>query len=290
MSQFGKAASKRGKPSYFMSILGVTLVLFLLGIVGWITINSQKLIEYFKESVEVQVFLKPNIQDTARQSLQNYIAAQPYTKAVRYTDKESAKKEWMKTGGEDFTEFLDNSLLPTSIDFTLKADFVDSVRLNQIKTTIGSNPNVDEVKYPTAVVGKMQRNFNLISLVLAGVAILIAVLVIVLIDNTIRLAMFSNRFIIKTMQMVGATRWFIAKPLNVRAIVNGAVSALIAIALVYGVITVAERFLPDLQALRDNSLLLLLFLALIIIGITITLFSTHRSVVKYLRMKLDELY
>lgn len=290
MSQFGKAASKRGKPSYFMSILGVTLVLFLLGIVGWITINSQKLIEYFKESVEVQVFLNPNIQDTARQSLQNYIAAQPYTKAVRYTDKESAKKEWMKTGGEDFTEFLDNSLLPTSIDFTLKADFVDSVRLNQIKTTIGNNPNVDEVKYPTAVVGKMQRNFNLISLVLAGVAILIAVLVIVLIDNTIRLAMFSNRFIIKTMQMVGATRWFIAKPLNIRAIVNGAVSALIAIALVYGVITVAERFLPDLQALRDNGLLLLLFLALIIIGITITLFSTHRSVVKYLRMKLDELY
>jgi cell division transport system permease protein len=115
-------------------------------------------------------------------------------------------------------------------------------------------------------------------------------LVIVLIDNTIRLAMFSNRFIIKTMQMVGATRWFIAKPLNVRAIINGALSAVIAIALVYGVITVAERFLPDLQALRDNGMLLLLFLALVIIGITITLFSTHRSVVKYLRMKLDELY
>lgn len=290
MAQFGKAASKRGKPSYFMSILGVTLVLFLLGIVGWITINSQKLIEYFKESVEVQVFLKPNIQDTARQSLQQYITAQPYTKGLRFTDKESAKKEWMKSGGEDFTEFLDNSLLPTSIDFTLKADFVDSARLTGIKADISRFPIVDEVRYPTAVVGKMQRNFNLISLVLAGVALLIAVLVIVLIDNTIRLAMFSNRFIIKTMQMVGATRWFIAKPLNVRAIINGAVSALIAIALVYGVITVAERFLPDLQALRDNGLLLTLFLALIIIGITITLFSTHRSVVKYLRMKLDELY
>lgn len=290
MAQFGKAASKRGKPSYFMSILGVTLVLFLLGIVGWITINSQKLIEYFKESVEVQVFLKPNIQDTSRQALQAYITAQPYTKGLKYTDKESAKREWMKSGGEDFTEFLDNALLPTSIDFTLKADFVDSARLTAIKTDLSRFPAVDEVRYPTAVVGKMQRNFNLISLVLAGVALLIAVLVIVLIDNTIRLAMFSNRFIIKTMQMVGATRWFIAKPLNIRAIINGAVSALIAIVLVYGVIVVAERFLPDLQALRDTSLLLLLFLALIIIGITITLFSTHRSVVKYLRMKLDELY
>jgi cell division transport system permease protein len=126
--------------------------------------------------------------------------------------------------------------------------------------------------------------------VLAGVAILIAVLVIVLIDNTIRLAMFSNRFLIKTMQMVGATRWFIAKPLNVRAVVNGAISALIAIVLLYVVIITAERFLPDLRALHDNGLLIMLFIALILIGITITVFSTYRSVRKYLRMKLDELY
>jgi cell division transport system permease protein len=136
----------------------------------------------------------------------------------------------------------------------------------------------------------MQRNFNIISLVLAGVAILIAVLVIILIDNTIRLAMFSNRFLIKTMQMVGATRWFIAKPLNIRAVINGAISGVIAIVLVYLVIQVAERFLPDLKALHDTGLLVTLFLALILIGITITVFSTHRSVRKYLRMKLDELY
>jgi cell division transport system permease protein len=290
MAQFGKASSQRGKPSYFMSILGVTLVLFLIGIVGWLTINSRKLIQYFKESVEVQVFLKPNIADTARTALQDYITAQPYTKTVRYTDKETAKKEWLKSGNEDFTEFLENSLLPTSIDFTLNADFVDSTQFSTIKTDLARFSAVDEVRYPTAVVGKMQRNFNIINLVLAGIAVLISILVIVLIDNTIRLAMFSNRFLIKTMQMVGATRWFIAKPLNVRAIVNGAVSAVIAIALVYGVIVVAEKFLPDLKALHDNGLLLLLFFALILIGITITLFSTYRSVRKYLRMKLDELY
>jgi cell division transport system permease protein len=290
MAQFGKASSQRGKPSYFMSILGVTLVLFLLGIVGWLTINSQKLIQYFKESVEVQVFLKQNIHDTARQSLQNYITAQPYTKSVKYTDKETAKQEWIKSGGEDFSEFLENSLLPTSIDFTLKAEYVDSARLTSIKQVIASFPAVDEVRYPTAIVGKMQRNFNLISLVLAGVAILISILVIVLIDNTIRLAMFSNRFLIKTMQMVGATRWFITKPLNIRAIINGAISAAIAIVMVYGVVKVAEHFLPDLRALRDPGLLIFMFLALVIIGITITLFSTHRSALKYLRMKLDELY
>jgi cell division transport system permease protein len=290
MAQFGKASSQRGKPSYFMSILGVTLVLFLLGIVGWLTINSQKLIQYFKESVEVQVFLKQNIHDTARQSLQNYITAQPYTKSIKYTDKETAKQEWIKSGGEDFSEFLENSLLPTSIDFTLKAEYVDSARLASIKQVIASFPAVDEVRYPTAIVGKMQRNFNLISLVLAGVAILISILVIVLIDNTIRLAMFSNRFLIKTMQMVGATRWFITKPLNIRAIINGAISAVIAVIMVYGVVKVAEHFLPDLRALRDPGLLIFMFLALVIIGITITLFSTHRSALKYLRMKLDELY
>jgi cell division transport system permease protein len=273
-----------------MSILGVTLVLFLLGIVGWLTINSQKLIDYFKESVEVQVFLKPNIPDSSRKNLQNYITSQPYTKNLRYTDKETAKQEWLKSGGEDFTEFLENSLLPTSIDFTLKAEYVDSARLTAIKKLLSSFQSVDEVKYPTAVVSKMQRNFNLISLVLAGVAILIAILVIVLIDNTIRLAMFSNRFLIKTMQMVGATRWFITKPLNIRAVINGAISAFIAIILVYGVVLTAERFLPDLQALHDNRLLWLMFLCLFIIGITITLFSTYRSALKYLRMKLDELY
>lgn len=290
MAQNGKASMKRGKPSYFMSILGVTLVLFLLGIVGWITINSQKLMEYFKESVEVQVFLKPNVADTARQNLQAYITSQPYTKNVRFTDKESAKKEWLKSGGEDFTEFLDNSLLPTSIDFTLKAAYMDSARLTSIKADLSRFQAIDEVRYPTSVVGKMQRNFRIISLVLAGVAILIAVLVIVLIDNTIRLAMFSNRFLIKTMQMVGATRWFIAKPLNVRAVVNGAISALIAIVLLYVVISAAENLLPDLRALRDNGLLVTLFISLILIGITITVFSTYRSVQKYLRMKLDELY
>ena len=290
MAPSNKASARRGKPSYVMSIIGVTLVLLLLGIVGWLTINSRKLIQYFKESVEVQVFLRPNTPDSSKQTLQNYIASQPYTKTWKYTDKETAKKEWIKTGGEDFTQFLDNSLLPTSIDFTLKADYVDSTRLPAIKADLSRFPIVDEVKYPTVVVNKMQRNFNVINLVLGCIALLIAIAVIILIDNTIRLAMFSNRFLIKTMQMVGATRWFIARPLNMRAIINGAISGAIAMVLVYGLILLAEKLLPDLAALQDTKLLILLFVLLVLIGITITLFSTYRSVLKYLKMKLDDLY
>ena len=126
--------------------------------------------------------------------------------------------------------------------------------------------------------------------VLLTLAIVLGLVVIVLIDNTIRLAMYSNRFIIKTMQMVGATRNFISKPMNRRAVINGAVAAIIAIALIYGIILLIENFLPYLRDLRDNTKLLLLFLILILLGIGISVFSTHRSVVKYLKMKLDDLY
>ncbi len=290
MVKAGRASIKRGKPSYFMSILGVTLVLCLLGIIGLITINSKKLITNLKESVEVHVFLKQNIKDTARERLQAYITAQPYVKNVTYTDKETAKKEWVKSGGEDFTEFIDNSLLPPSIDFKIKADYLDSAKLVDIKTDLSKFYVVDEVKYPTAVVGQMVSNFRTASIILLIVALLISALVIILIDNTIRLAMFSNRFLIKTMQMVGATRWYIAKPLNIKAVINGALSGAIATAIVYVLLVFAENFFDGFKKLHDTQSLLLLGFILILIGITITVFSTHRSVIKYLRMKLDELY
>ena len=119
---------------------------------------------------------------------------------------------------------------------------------------------------------------------------MLTVLVVFSIDNTIRLAMFSNRFLIKTMQMVGATRWFIAKPLSARAILNGAISAIIAIALVYLMIRTVQNYWPEISALQDTRLMILLFIGLLVIGITITLLSTYRSVLKYLRMKLDDLY
>src|SRR5437762_7972297 len=165
MSQSGKASIKRGKPSYFMAILGVTIVLCLFRIIGLITINSRKLIQNLKESVEVHVFLKQNIKDTSRINLQNYIASKPYTKSVKYTDKETAKKEWLKSGGEDFTEFIDNSLLPPSIDFTMKTEYVDAAQHNSIQADIAKNPIVDEVRFPNAVVNSMMKNFRSIGVV-----------------------------------------------------------------------------------------------------------------------------
>ena len=136
----------------------------------------------------------------------------------------------------------------------------------------------------------MTTNFRVTSIVLLVIAIVISAVVIILIDNTIRLAMFSNRFLIKTMQMVGATRWYIAKPLDVRAVINGAISGILATAVVYLLVIGLETFFDGFKKLRDTNSLLLLGVVLVLLGICITVFSTHRSVLKYLRMKLDELY
>lgn len=291
MSQFGKASSKRGKPSYFMSILGVTLVLFLLGIIGLLIINAHKLGQHFKENVEVSVHLRGDLNPKDSLALVQYIASKPYVKEYTYVTKEMAKKKYLSDGNEDWDKVLTENPLPNSIDFGLKGEYVNSDTLANIKRDLEQQTYVTDVQYQGALVEKLTTNIRKISIVLLVVAIVLSLVVIILIDNTIRLAMFSNRFLIKTMQMVGATRWFIAKPMNVRAVINGAVSGLIASLAVYSLVLLVQKFiLPELKALQDTKMTMLLFIALIILGVGITLFSTHRSVVKYLRMKLDDLY
>lgn len=290
MSQSGKASIKRGKPSYFMSILGVTLVLFLLGIIGWLVINANKLGDYFKENVEVRAYLRGDLNPKDSVALMNYISAKPYVKSIQYVSKEEGKKIYMQEESEDWSKVLDENPLPNAIYFRIKNQYVTLDTLTSIKADLEAQTYVSDVKYPEALVGKLNKNIKVVSIWLLVLVVIISIVVIFLIDNTIRLAMFSNRFLIKTMQMVGATRWFIAKPLNVRAIINGAISGLIASALLYLVILIAEGSVDWLKTIHDSGLLLLLFFILIVLGIVITLFSTHRSVVKYLKMRLDDLY
>ncbi|HEU0112668.1 MAG TPA: permease-like cell division protein FtsX [Flavisolibacter sp.] len=292
MAQSSKAAARRGKPSYVMSIIGVTLVLFLLGIVGWLVINATKLGDYFRENVEVKVHLRGDVSAKDSTTLMQYFAAQPYVKNYSFVTKEAAREKYLTDGNEDWNQILDYNPLPNSIYFNVKKEYVQVDTLENIRNTIVQNlsAQVTDVQYPKELVTNLNKNLRNISLILLVVAIVLAIVVIVLIDNTIRLAMFSNRFLIKTMQMVGATRSFIARPLNIRAIANGAISAVIAIVLIYVLITIAGNLVPEIKVVHSNSTLILLFLVLIVIGITITLFSTYRSVLKYLRMKLDELY
>ena len=294
MAQFGKASSKKGKPSYVMSIIGVTLVLFLLGLVGWLVINASQLGDYIKGNVEVRAFLRGDLNQKDSATLMQQLASKPYVRDFKYVDKEAAKEIYLKGEGEaarkSWDVVLESNPLPNAVYFYVKNEFVQIDSLKKIEQDLKQNVYISEIKYPEAVVSNLNDNIRKISLGLLIVALVIAVSVIFLIDNTISLAMFSNRFLIKTMQMVGATRQFIARPLTLRAIINGAISAVIAIVLIYILISVAEGFVPWLKVVRSSSTLLLLFLALILIGITITFLSTWRSVSKYLRMKLDELY
>jgi cell division transport system permease protein len=294
MSQFGKASAKRSKPSYFMAILGVTIVLFFVGIFGWLFLNAQMYVKKLKEDVTLQVYLRKTASQADIDSLKAYITAKPYTKSVEYIDKEKAKEKWLASNdekSENFDALVTDNPLPASIDFNLNNNYVHQDTITNIKTDLEQKTLVVEsVNYPSALVEKMGPSMRWILIGLVVLACIFSLFSIILIDNTIKLAMYSNRFLIKTMQMVGATRSFISRPLNTRAVINGSIAALIAIAMIYGLIILFESFVPDLKDLRNNSSLLLVFLLLFVLGIGITMFSTHRSVVKYLRMKLDDLY
>jgi cell division transport system permease protein len=207
-------------------------------------------------------------------------------------NKEEAKKKYLSDGNEDWNRILDYNPLPNSVYFNIRKEYAHVDSLDKISKDIlaTQSSQVSDVQYPKELVTNLHKNLRSASLILLAVAIILAIVVIVLIDNTIRLAMFSNRFLIKTMQMVGATRGFIARPLNLRAVINGAISAIIAMVLIYILITIAGNMMPELKVVQSGSTMALLFVILFFIGISITLFSTYRSVLKYLKMKLDELY
>jgi cell division transport system permease protein len=284
------ASIKRGKPNYFMSILGVTLVLFVLGIIGWLVINANKVGDFFKEKVEVKAILRGDLNGQDSASLMQYISTKPYVREIDYVTKEEGKQIWLADGNKGWDNVLDANPLPNLIAFKVKKEYLVTDSLANIKADLKKQTYVDDVEYPEAVIDQMNENLRKISIYMLVIAIILSIVVIVLIDNTIRLAMFSNRFLIKTMQMVGATRGFIARPMNIRAIINGALGGLVAATAIYLLVLLAESQIEGLRSIRDNGRLFLLFASLIVIGVCITLFSTHRSVVKYLKMKLDDLY
>lgn len=290
MNEISKSSMRRSKPSYFFSILGVASLLILVGILGWFVINGSKLEKYFRGSVQVQVYLRENAPEKDIDSLMSYIQAKPYADSAQHITKDMARERFLKDGNEDWNKVLNYNPLPGSIDFNLKSDYVNKDTLSNIVADLTQNIIVSEVKYPDAVVSNLNTVVRKVGMVLLVAAAILGIIVLILIDNTIKLAMFSNRFLIKTMQMVGATRWFISKPFDVKAVINGLISAVIAIAVLLIFIVSVEKWLPEIKALRDYTLLGLLFVAMIIIGIFITFISTHRSVTKYLKMKLDDLY
>ena len=281
---------KKAKHSYIYAIIGVSLVLFLLGTLGWLLINGRSLTRVFKEDVEVEVILHDNTRDELMYKLHEVLDKQGFVKNAEVITKDQAAEIFFKNGGEDFTDLLDFNPLYSSIILKLHSPYVNKDSLEKIQQFILQSNIVREVAYPNTIVDKMDSNFKKIGIILGSISLLLVFIVVILIDNTVRLAMFSNRFLIKTMQMVGATRWFISSPFDKRAVLNGFLSGLISVGGLWLVIQSAESFLPSLKELRDPTLTIILMVSMVIVGILISLLSTHRSVLKYLKMRVDDLY
>ena len=293
MAQFGKASAKRGKPSYINAITGVALVLFLFGIIAYLFINLRKLSDLFRENIQVHAYIQRGASKKQIDTLYRYINALPYAKNVEYVTKEMATKKYESENDSLWKKFLQNTPLPESIDFYIRANFMNQDSVGNLQSQLENNFGgrvMSEFQYDKAVLGNVSTYAKYIAAAILFFAIILSIIVIISIDNTIRLAMYSNRFLIKTMQMVGATRGFIARPLNVRAVINGLIASMIAIAAVFGFVLLVEVYVPWLRTIRSNSTLTGVFLFILVLGVCITLVSTHRSVLKYLKMKLDDLY
>ena len=284
------ANGKKSKPSYLNAIMGVALVLFLLGVLGWLVINGRALSRAFKEDLEISVDFHDNVSDENIAKMRAILDKQPFVRKSKIITKEEAVKMENQVEGSNIVDFLGYNPLFTSVTLKLNEEYVTTDSLNKIRKFALQSNVVRDVTWPNVVVDQMDKNFRKIGIILGSISIVLLIVVIFLIDNTVRLAMFSDRFIIKTMQMVGATQSFITRPFDLRALVNGLISGVVAVIALWMVISFANSQLDVLTLLSEPLLVSLLMGSMIILGVLISMFSTHRSVVKYLKMHIDDLY
>jgi len=281
---------RRLQTSYITTIVSITLVLFMLGILGLIILHAKKLSDYVKENIGFSIIMKENVKEAGIIKLQKILDATEYVKSTKYITQEEAAKEFAEELGEDFTSFLGYNPLLATIEVRFKAEYANNDSLSIIKEKILVNSNVKEVFYQESLVDVVNKNVRKIGITLLGFSALLLIIAIALINNTIRLSVYSKRFLIRSMQLVGATRRFISKPFIWKGILQGVISAFIAILLLAGIIYVSQRELPELVNLQDIDLYLSLFLIVIILGIIISWFSNYFAVRKYIRLKTDYLY
>lgn len=281
---------KRLQSSYMTTIVSITLVLFMLGMLGLIILHAKKLSDYVKENIGFSIIMKENVKEAGIIKLQKILDATEYVKSTKYITKEEAAKEFEEELGEEFTSFLGyNPLLPT-IEVRFKAEYANNDSLTIIKEKILENSNVKEVFYQESLVDVVNKNVRKIGVIILGFGTLLLIIAIALINNTIRLSVYSKRLLIRSMQLVGATHNFISKPFIWKGILHGIIGSFIAIMLLTGIIYVSQRELPELINLQDIDLFLSLFGIVILLGIIISWLSNLLAVRKYIRLKSDSLY
>ncbi len=285
-----KVARKSIRTSYISTIISISLVLFMLGLLGLIILNAQKLSDHVKENIGFSIFLKEDVSTETAKKIQAELEQLAYVKQTKYIDKEEAAKLLKQDLGEDFVGILDYNPLMASIDVNLVAAYAHPDSIGWIESNLTKNTNIKEIAYQKDLISAVNKNVRKIGIILLGFSILLLIVVVALINNTIRLAIYSKRFLIKTMQLVGATGGFIRRPFVMRGVINGFVSALIAIALLAVVIYSVMQSMPDIVNLTDYNIYAILAVSVIVLGILISWISTSLAVRKFLRIQSADLY
>ncbi len=291
MSQYIERYQKRRLiSSYFSVVLSIALVLFLLGALGILLLNTKKLADHFKEQITISVFLKDSAKPVEINQLQKSLAMADYTKSSIYVSKEDAAEQYSEDIGENFQEFLGYNPLKNSFDVNLKADFVSPEQVAEIAASLSDKPYIDEVSYDQPLVSLLSDNVKKISWWILVASAIFTIIAVLLINSSIRLSIYSKRFIIKTMQMVGATKKFIRKPFvitNIKLGIYGAVIALIALAVVLYYVNSA---FPELNLFEDVILLSILFFGILFLGVFISYISTYVATQRFLNLRTNDLY
>lgn len=295
-SKLDKINKNRLRSSNITVVISISLVLFLIGIIGMIVINANSYIDYLKEQMVIEVFFKNDkdkndaVKDEKAQLLyMDSVKINPYVKSAKYISKKRAVQIAKKDLGVDSEALFEEDIFPASVTIALKPEYIDSANIEIIKRQLQKNKIVDEVKSDSQLLTQMNKGVKKITMGISVLAIIILLISVSLINNSIRLKTYSKRFIIKTMQLVGAKRFFIMKPFLGQAIILGFIGAFIALLLLYGV-DYGLIYYNILPPIVDYSHYILLSLFILVLGILITTLSTWFAIWRFLRLKLDDLY
>ena len=289
-SNFDKFQKRRVITSYFSVVLSIFLLLLLLGILGLFVINSKRLSDNFKEEIAMTVFFKNEATDSTLTAFGEELKTAKFAKKFVYVSKEKAAEQHKKVIGEDFMQFLGVNPLQNSFDINLKADYVNNIEITKIQNRLRKNEMIADIVYDKQLVTLVNDNVKNISmwiLIISGVFAFVSVL---LINSSMRLSIYANRFIIKTMQMVGATKSFIRKPFIKRSIILGIIGSVLAIIALIGVLIYIQTNFPNLGILDDQLLIALVLLGVLVLGIVITWISTFFATQRFLNLRTDDLY
>nr|WP_294934021.1 permease-like cell division protein FtsX [uncultured Flavobacterium sp.] len=289
-SSFDKFQKRRLISSYFSVVLSIFLVLFLLGALGLFVIHSEKISNSFKEDIPMSVYFKDEANDTVLKAFEAKLKGSAFVKDFAFVSKEDAAKNNKDIVGEDFLEFLGMNPLPNSFDIHLKGEYVEAAKIKEIESDIKTNEMVSEVIYDKKLVELANENIKRISFWILVISAVFGVISMLLINSSLRLSVYSNRFIIKTMQMVGATKAFIRKPFIWRSIRLGLIGSGLAIIALIGLTFYVDSLFPSLGIAKDYLSMAIIVGGVLGIGIIITFVSTYLATQRFLNLRTDDLY